>query len=710
MDLNAVNGVSSLFHYFENNPKQIRRNMHKLKDTNLNRSDFLIFQELCMKSKPSTQKWRSDTNARLKVGFNISLETNLGPVEKAIKSIYKMVKTPTYSTYINEGESLTYHTSLIKLVNDVKLEMKPNLSNSTFVRNRFIMCLSLVKLILKNADRPELQERAADALMHLEKVFPRLNWWNNQIQQYIYLKDEVDLLELNKLLKKKIYKIKNASNFQMSIQKHQLPVNKPEYSLLFDSFDLCFVELSKGFWEDKQIYIGGPGQKACSYNDNLREVTMLEGLSAPQNGGLFWLRDYFILPLSNKILVPSPLCLAHSDSEELKMINTFKNLLDIEDRQIQVMGLGGLFANSLQKDENIDIAPFYFEGGNLIQTTSKENEVVYISGASNLLFSLLNSSEILSRKEFNEILNHANGNPNYRFDLLPNDDVLMERLSKAHFLDSISEDESKYIPQIISSILRHMHVNMTIFLGQVFTVGNVLENQPDFHLDMFMLPAPGGVVFLQDHSLCLEVLSMIECHYQEELSIEQIEEIELYKKGSIEALASTENSLSAIRTQLESYRFQVISAPGVFFKKGSMKVNFLNALLGKGDSELYCITNGSSGLIDHYLRDAFAEYMKNHSIENSYFIGRATEVEEDNVYPAHKFSSADYSLSNFGGLHCRTQAISKNIGEVDLSKFKKSSVDKMQQREYFTSVFDSFPILLKKGADILKKKAQFSSN
>jgi len=175
---------------------------------------------------------------------------------------------------------------------------------------------------------------------------------------------------------------------------------------------------------------------------------------------------------------------------------------------------------------------------------------------------------------------------------------------------------------------------------------------------MFLMPAPGGVIFTQDYGLCCEVIKKIQDYYKNTLKLVEKQRLENYLEHGKEKHHKYSEQLMKISQKLQEEGFTVIPLPGVFYDDESMAVNFLNSIVGIGKEEKFCITNGSSHPVDRYLRDAFTAFLNNYGIQHVYFTGRKTVADIWNIeLPTNKFAEADHGLMEGGGIHCRTQTL-----------------------------------------------------
>jgi hypothetical protein len=343
-------------------------------------------------------------------------------------------------------------------------------------------------------------------------------------------------------------------------------------------------------------------------------------------------------------------------------------------------------------------APFYFEGGNLIPAINRKGELCYLSGQDNILFSLLNGA-ITFRGQEKRLLQKMYSLQGTDIYSVENVKAVQLRLAKTGLIDSFSKSEQEGIAKIAIAGFMCIREMMEEAIGHpVLLLDHPLVSQIDFHLDMFLAPAPEGLIFMNDPDVCYELLKRIlrTC----KLSEEEKDRLLLYVHHARIQRQEIGDKLDRMELSLTKAGFKVCRVPAVFYDDvNQIAVHFLNGIFGKGKEGNFCITNGSPHPLDKYLRDAFTGYMKSYGIDRVYFTGRPSSGEVSSHGGLPYFPARD-SLRNFGGIHCRTQEFNllyKDKEEDDLSEIELP-VDPVKIEE-------SLPQFFKQMLGLLKQKA-----
>lgn len=304
----------------------------------------------------------------------------------------------------------------------------------------------------------------------------------------------------------------------------------------------------------------------------------------------------------------------------------------------------------------VDVAPFYFEGGNLLEAVDREGRIVMLSGANNLTYSLINGPDSFTSLAFPI----AQG----MYSMTPQEatraKVLLKRMRATRVYSQFSVHNSHLLAKayvigtkIIAERMEKTLQKKVIFLGTPF------EKPVEYHLDLFLLPAPRGVVFIQDHRESIAVLQKI--LREEQLTPSEKARILLYLKNAEIEHREKNEQLTSIRQTLTSNGFIVVGFPGSF--KASLEkldVNFLNAIVGENENGVYCLSNGSSHPVDRFLRKAAALHWQKNGIARVYYTGRR-EKGPISLRGQLEFSAARKGLDKGGGIHCRAQVIRSNL-------------------------------------------------
>jgi hypothetical protein len=555
---------------------------------------------------------------------------------------------------------------------------------------------ALVKIIISDED-PGVRERAQYALLLLEKIDSNIASLNHEISSFLEPSSAKSEQKAFKRLENFITKLPMPLELDFSIKPHALRSNSPQYHLLLPTVESALSVSKKmehdAFWEIQELMVGiEPGQKM--FAQNLMEVAAAEGFDLTFSN-IAWLRDPLHILNNKDLLVPLPLNVDQNKTKSSFLLDNkgkFPELIHhlTDDPNASVMMTGEIEQISSSPLSNMVLSPFYFEGGNLIPAINQQGDKVYLCGAYNILYSILNSMELIateeSRKDLLEEMITLENSGKFSSE---NVSLVKERLENAGLLANFSsEDERDMVAKITISAASYYEKLMAKTLGApMCVVGDIFASQPAFHLDMFLLPAPGGTIFMQDYSLCGKVIDLILSHYS--LDETQKETLLMYQKKSNELMESRQGALDRIAKSLEKAGFRVVSVPGVYHENESNdKINFLNAITGIGEKGAFCVTNGSSNRVDHYLRDAYVDILKYHGIANVYFLGRETKSTPWQRLPTEEFPEAEKSLAHHGGIHCRTQEFNRQSKGF---KFTVGDMPQENKRQSGGYVGDTLP-------------------
>jgi hypothetical protein len=327
------------------------------------------------------------------------------------------------------------------------------------------------------------------------------------------------------------------------------------------------------FWRYKKIYYGITPKKIL---DDLERIYKIENLCLESLKLLTpWARDPILLPGNKTMLFPARIKKRReTDQQTLDFLFTIKQLYSKEGRPFQQSVMGWVLDKSLSKGlikancHNAREVPCYFESANLIKAQNSKNETVYLSGASNLLYTLLNAGSI----------------PYYATQI----DAIVERVKKiSEETPSLNQDQLERVGLIESGwskpkkmlAMRIFHAIMET-IKEVMTnefefplihLGDPLEAPPDFHLDLYLLPAPGGIMFLQDHQKSWDLLESPKD--QKNCTKDEIDRIHLYQEAAIHADEDDREKLNRIAEKLKQSDFKVIRVAGCFYTNGVKKID-----------------------------------------------------------------------------------------------------------------------------------------
>ncbi|MBA3237832.1 MAG: hypothetical protein H0T62_05700 [Parachlamydiaceae bacterium] len=192
--------------------------------------------------------------------------------------------------------------------------------------------------------------------------------------------------------------------------------------------------------------------------------------------------------------------------------------------------------------------------------------------------------------------------------------------------------------------------------------------QVNYHLDEFILPAPGHAFFLLNYAFCAEMLEVIIKNYSElGVSENDLLLLEGYLQASKKFDRELGPLLKDVEAQLQSAGFTVIPCPGHFLYEPKemyqqfpmpsegICINFMNALTGWSSKTqgYYYITHGlhAGEQVGKLCMEAYSLFLKHYLPNISlFFIGYDPENSED-------FSEAlDFwnRLETQSGVHCTT--------------------------------------------------------
>ncbi len=611
--------------------------------------------------------------------------------------LYVVTKSPQTTSIIHEGEPL--HSACSKIKKYLHTFLLTRTMNGHPTLNYFTEIRCFITNILDLEDSEKRMD-AFHALICMEKSDPSLHSLNYEISCFLNSSSE----EGRKRSFNRLYAFSRTLLQPMQMHfpiKPCIPKNAFFLPTPITFSHLIHREVHDAFWHVEQIMVG---HEAGCYIDNLTEIAEKEGISqvidlaklafVPE---IEWARDAMIILENGELLIPSRINLLHPD-DQLGFFFTpprskFSHLITKLCSHDFAEGILGSVADDfvsskmLKSDiQGIREAPFYFEGGNLIPAINQAGERIYLCGANNILFSVLNSHFILSdhKKELLEEVKSLEVSP---YKLL----FIQERLENAGLLTKFSSSrEKEWIAKLTIASIKSIEKQMARTLGcPVIVIGDVFQPPIEFHLDMFLLPAPEGVVFIQDFELCKTVLTHTLQSYS--LSDEERKQLLMYLEESERLQKIHGEKLKAVTLQLYHAGFHVVSVPGAYYEKTKKgrAVNLLNAIMGIGKAQRFCISNGSSHPADRFLRDAFTSILNAHGIAHVYFTGKATKKDVWEPVTPNAYPDADKSIKNLvGGVHCRTQEISRLNKDFTLTK----NTSPRQNREFNeTFVGESLP-------------------
>ncbi|MBA3239441.1 MAG: hypothetical protein H0T62_14015 [Parachlamydiaceae bacterium] len=511
--------------------------------------------------------------------------------------ITHVVIEPENVAVYDDGSPLhTFASKVQKLVRELKKfsdstgrKDHPNLNSlqsSSLIRD-------LVKLILKTESSQMVKVQSQYALQSLATIEESLDVLNHQITSFLNAPNQEDKEKLKNILKRYFPK---PLELTFSMKPHLLSQNVPAYSALVPLIEevspqnLC--KLHEDFWHIEELLLGAELTETCQiYAQNLQEIANLEEFQLKLVPYISWLRDPMLILNNKEILVPSRLNVGAIDlfSGKKPPFQVLINQLT-SDQNASIMGAiesQKLFSAHIQ---GVKESPFYFEGGNLLAAINQQGKKIYLCGAFNILYSLLNAQHLLNSaekkkmvfKELDQVENH------FSPDMLI---LAQERLEKAGLLSRFTtKQEQLDVTRIVLATAKTIEKTMQTTLGDpVCVIGDIFTTQPEFHLDMFLLPAPEGIIFIQDDELCCKVLEMVSERYQ--LKPLEKKRLAIYQKNAEQRLQKNGEVLKGISETLSKLGFRVVPLPGLYHEQpGLAIVNFMNAIIGKGK-------NGKFGMV-----------------------------------------------------------------------------------------------------------------
>lgn len=604
--------------------------------------------------------------------------------KEGCQCVVNAVMEPQRMKMVCQGELASFKEKIKKFVLDIKifLNSPTDSAYSTFMHVKDSYWKELVRIVLGKDQKNEIKQRARFALLSLEQVDPGLNSYNYLISRLMDSKDEKVQLQAFRCLDRWVESPLRCLQLFFPIKPQTTSKNTPDFSSFLHKEKISRDSSLISFWKSRKIVMGHSSDKQimCYYN-NLQEIAKLEGLAEPLLRGPEWVQDPIIILENEKYLIPAQMTLGNLTIHPfLRTVPPFVTLINkLLNCEEPLMGQVSQYANSLRKYSNIQEAAFYFEGGNLIPAINREGEKFYLCGASNVLFSMLNSNYLFSKKEKKKALLDE-------LQILESSTLFSEKqlefiqnsLERGGLLTNFNEDEKRKIAKLTMSTISLLKKEIADTLhSKIIIVGNVFEAQPEFHLDMFLMTAPGGIIFIQDHSLSCEVVKKIQEHYKDTLNLDEMERLEIYLKNGKQKHDQFGKMLQEISESLQRNGFKTIPLPGIYYcNKNKININFLNSILGVGENENFCITNGSSHSVDRYLRDSFTQFLNHYGIQHVYFTGRNTVAEiGGKTFPPSQFLGADLSLKVFGGIHCRTQIAPSSFEGFKFGGLKNESFE-----------------------------------
>jgi hypothetical protein len=373
------------------------------------------------------------------------------------------------------------------------------------------------------------------------------------------------------------------------------PFSSPTLPLVDRSYIVENRQFHNAFWTIRRIVLG---RAAGCFLDNLGDIQRNEGFHLSRmnirDGSFSWFRDCMLIMDDGRIIVPQQ---AHFDESFRKMARKLNR-----DLPTDTMGVVEEHRSSetLLKSSipNLHEAPFYFEGGNVLRAFNRDGEEVYIWGGSNLTYSILNSAQTFHNHK-QRLLEEMKRDKER--GIKPTDiEFIRLRLKPTGLLQGFSDEEVEFIATLTLSSINCLRDWTSQYLGKKVIIPSFpFKPQPAFHLDIFMAAAPGGVIFLNDFSLCLTAIENI--FAVKPLSKRERERLQKYYDFAQEYDAHFGEELDKIGMKLETQGFNVVRVPGVYYASyKQISLRLLNSIFGIGPEGTYCITNGGKYSADRH--------------------------------------------------------------------------------------------------------------
>lgn len=429
------------------------------------------------------------------------------------------------------------------------------------------------------------------------------------------------------------------------------------------------------FWKIHTLYYG-VNPKTIIFKDmikNLEDIGLQEGFKAiPFIIEEDWLRDIAFRASAEEFLIPQTTSISLDLYPFLYMESALSSdCLNYTDPNKQLVDglMGRVYTNTkvnslfnIKDNPNalkVKRSQFYFEGGNLLKAKNKEGKEYVICGAMNLLTSFFISRK---RKTFEQKTlraklegkiaaleiqgiytdNLIKKTAETLFKTFPN--LCVDNLSITNKI-SLAKQAIAEI-EVIKDTLNEELGSSIIFLTSGYGFD---QKQLGLHLDMTMLPAPNGVIFLEDHEKSIQVLNILLS--SDRLTVPQTIRLREFLKNALLLHKRDRAHLKEITEELKSYNFEVISTPSRYVSSDN-SINYMNGIPGHGATGNFVITSGFKGIPgESYLRDAMTLTLQAGGIDSVYFTGKSSTLYLDSA-PIDTLSHVN--LKACGSIHCRT--------------------------------------------------------
>jgi hypothetical protein len=533
----------------------------------------------------------------------------------------------------------------------------------------FRLICNLVARVIDSKTEESTRHRAQFTLELLSCIDPAISRINHEISSFLTQDSQKSLARLQHFA--------SSDNAPISIHYPIKPYRPSRHNTSASSHVM-------DFWKIKEIYLT---DDTSVYWENLKEIGAMENFQVKTNNalkeiGVPWLRDVCLLLENNEILIP----------HRIPFFEECRSIIDTLINGSLTMGWvakENVSSKILNKSlSGIKEAPFYFEGGNLIPAMNSKGQKVYLSGAHNILFSLLNAHILFSSKK-EDLLKKMNVGI---FNVYTMQSVY-QKLEKTKLLETFSDPKEKvFIVKLVCTIIEELKKSMNESLrSSVLVLGDIFDAMPHFHLDLFLAsaPFPPGGIYMNDFLLGKALLENI--LKNQHLTPFEEQQLSIYCQSADDNYKRYGTLLAKIRDQLKVANFKVISIPGICYgRQNHLSINLMNSVFGVGKNGAFCITNGSCHPVDRFLRSRFVEILKENGIDNVYFTGR------DSTGPISsqgklEYTTAQKALTCGGGIRCCVQEINglfkgpffEASEEKPLSQFTDEEEEKTNLTAFF---------------------------
>lgn len=506
----------------------------------------------------------------------------------------------------------------------------------------------LVKAAITAKEAASVKRKALYALVLIGKQDPHVDSINYELQRLISKRGSFQ--EKDQILNRLQNYVRTViSPLTISFPIRPFRIQKVEATLLTGPHTSGFSKKHDLFWTLLSVAVSTEDNLLF---DNLCDIAEHEGMDVgriARETEIDWVRDPMLLRPQGGVLLPS----RFHWTEDLSTI--VARLTEAFDTHFMGAAARQELTERLLQEKPLTQREvlFYFEGGNLILAMNGKEEIFYLSGSHNLLYSFLNSAFTFAgrEEELLKYLENLEATPVLEKERV---EAVRRKLAKAGFLAGHDEKAQIWLAKLSLAAIEYIKDIMKEELDfPVLNLGDPFEAQPNFHLDIFLAPGPEGKVFLQNHALCILILEGLLKQYK--LPPAHIQRLLSYLEQAKKCQIEVGEKLEAIAKKLHEYGFKVVPIPGLFFhEKNKMAINFINSLIGKREDGYFCITNGSSHPVDKLLQGIVAAFFRGENITRVYFAGRHSQGEIA-ATGRLEYTPIDRSLDQNGGLHCRTQ-------------------------------------------------------